>query len=165
MDSSKIIKSVGTEELDILWDLFKEYHREVSIYSGERPLPKKKLFQTFWKNRDKHSIILYSELKPIGFALMQNITSEDCFKYIEVGAIFVKKENRKGYNGIKLYKAILNYGKKSNLPIGSEIAEDNTISIKIARLLAKRNIRKRKTGALKETRLKNGRNFLIYNNV
>lgn len=162
MESVKNIKSVETNELESLWDLFTEYHSEVSIYSGERPLPSKDQFTSFWASRDKHSVILYSGSKPIGFALMQHIVTANCFKYLEVGAIFVKKEHRRGYNGIKLYKAIMNYGITLDLPIGSEIAEDNNVSISIARLLAKRNIRRQKKGFLRETRLKNGRRCMIY---
>ena len=96
---------------------------------------------------------------------MQCVVSTNNYKYLEVGAIFVKKKHRRGYNGLKLYKAVLDYGIKLNLPIGSEISEDNTASISIARSLAKRNIRRRKKGVLKETSLNNGRYFIVYYNA
>jgi len=157
-----IIKSVGESDLDILWELFKEFHSEVSIYSGERPLPAEGHFKSFWRERDRHSIILFLGQAAIGFALMQRISPVTLCQYLEVGAVFVKKEHRKGVNGLKLYWAILNYGREMNLPIGSEIAKENDASIAIARLLAKRNIRQKGEGRIEETKLDNGRCFFIF---
>jgi hypothetical protein len=157
------IHVVDDEKVDTLWSLFKEYHCEVSKYNAERPLPSETIFKSFWCQSDKLAMILYSGQQAIGFTLIQKISAENNFgPYIEVGAIFVKKDFRKGLNGVSLFQVVFDIGNQLSLPIASEVAEDNDLSLKLARLLALRYKRHKGDGILSEIKLKNGRLFLKF---
>lgn len=157
------IKIVYEQNVDILWTLYQAYHDEVSNYNSEQSLPLEVMFKSYWCRTDKLGLILYSGRKAIGFALLQKIDAlKNYATYIEVGAIFVKKDFRKGLCGVRLYQIIFDIGNQLSLPIASEVAEANNLSLKLARLLALRYIKHKGKGNLYETKLKNGRYFIRF---
>ena len=126
-----------TQDFNRLWTLFKEYHSEVARYSGEMALPNKENFVSFWASGDKWSYFLEEDKSPIGFVILQTINCPAAGTTIEVGAIYVRKENR-GIQSLKLYKVAVDLASSKGLAVSSQIAGDNTHSLKIYEILKKK---------------------------
>jgi predicted acetyltransferase len=99
-------------------------------------LPDESMFLNFWQKEKKWSYFLTFNNNPVGFVLLQ-IIRESKTNAMEVGAIFVKKENR-SINSLKLYRKSLECANDNNLALVSEIAKDNSHSINVFNTLKKR---------------------------
>lgn len=136
-----IVVKCSIAQANILWSLFKEYHAEIQEYASEMALPKKEFFQDFWFKPEREGLFLIQNEKAIGFTLLQVIENEAKERHLEIGAIFVQKKYR-GFHSLQLYKAAIKKTIELNLPLTSEIASDNTLSLSIFDSLVRRYARK-----------------------
>ena len=131
-----VYKIVSVTDYYQLWSLFLEYHKEVSKYSNEMPLPEKNDFLFFWQEKNKWSYFLKYNDRPVGFVLLQKVP-ESNNNILELGAIYVRKNNR-GFHSLKLYKKALWCANQNQAILSSEIALNNKHSLNIYKLLKKK---------------------------
>lgn len=138
--------------------MFKEYHFEISSFANEKALPKEKVFKNFWFQSGKEVLLLMQDEKIIGFTLLQAIQNERNEHCLEMGAIFVQKEHR-GFHSLQLYKAAMKKALELRLPLTSEIAIDNMLSLGIFDSLTRRYATQSNFN-FKKIKMKNSRYFV-----
>ena len=153
-----IIVKCNLNQKDTLWNLFKEYHFEVSSFAYEQALPEEELFKSFWFQSGKEVLFLVQDEKIIGFTLLQAIQNERNEHYLEMGAVFVQKVHR-GFHSLQLYKAAMKRALELRLRLTSEIAMDNTLSLGIFDSLTRRYATKSNFN-FKKIKMKNSRYFV-----
>lgn len=148
--------------VDDAWILMQEFYASVASFSGEMQSPEKAKFLNYWRPTDARIIFLeYSGGVPVGICLLQELAKGfDAQKYLELGAIYLREEFRKGFNAQRMFRECINLSHTRLLPLVSEVSPENIKSIQLVRALGKR-ITKSKASYM-EHLLDGGRIKLVY---
>lgn len=148
--------------IDDAWILMQEFHASVASFSGEMQSPEKAKFLNYWHPTDARIIVLeYSGVVPVGICLLQELAKDlDTPKCLELGAIYLREDFRKGFNAQRMYRECINLSHTRLLPLVSEVSPENKKSLQLVRALGKRNIKSK--ASYMEHLLDSGRIKLVY---
>ena len=149
-------------KVDDAWILMQEFHASVASFLGEMQSTGKAKLLKYWRPTNARIIFLeYSGAIPVGICLLQEFAKDfDAPKCLELGAIYLREEFRKGFNAQRMYCECINLSHARLLPLVSEVSPENKKILQLVRALGKRNTKSK--ASYVEHILDNGRIKLVY---